>query len=106
QWTLSLQPALPLFKFEARDAPGTELYVSPGSAEVVQATLRSERALAWIAAIPHWLYFSGLRRDQPLWYRTVVLLSSLACVSVLLGLVLAITQWRRTKPLDLMRSIP
>ena len=34
QWTLTLSRALPLLKFRARDDAGTELYVSPRTAEV------------------------------------------------------------------------
>jgi len=106
QWTLSLRRAMPLYKYAAEDASGTELYVSPATGEVVQLTTRRDRSLAWIATIPHWLYFSSLRQNQPLWYRLVVWLSGLACVLAVLGLALAFTQWRRSRPLDLKRSIP
>ncbi|MEO6081425.1 MAG: PepSY domain-containing protein [Steroidobacteraceae bacterium] len=106
QWTLSLRGAFPLLKYAVGDAKGTQVYVSVKSAEVVLATTRADRARAWIATIPHWLYFSALRQNQPLWYRIVVALSALACVMAALGLVLAFTQWRRTRPLDLKRSIP
>ena len=57
-------------------------------------TTRGSRALAWIGTIPHWLYFTALRINQPLWYRIVVWTSALACVLAVLGLVLGITQWR------------
>lgn len=106
QWTLSLRGAMPLLKFAAGDARGTELYVSMRRGEVVQVTTRAARAKAWIATIPHWLYFSALRQNQPLWYRVVVWTSALVCVLVALGLVLAFTQWRRTRPFDLARAIP
>ncbi len=105
QWTLSMRRG-GLLKFEVGDAAGTQLYVSTRSAEVVQVTTRHDRAMAWIATIPHWLYFTSLRQNQPLWYRIVVWLSGLVCVLALLGLLLAFTQWRRTRPLDLGRSIP
>jgi hypothetical protein len=105
QWTLSMR-RWPLLKYEARDRPATQLYVSPATAEVVLLTTRSERAKAWIATIPHWLYFSALRQNQPMWYRVVVWFSSLVCVLVAMGLLLAIVQWRPTRPLDLKRAIP
>jgi hypothetical protein len=105
QWTLSIRRG-PLFKYEVDDGRGTQLYLSPRAAEVVQVTTRSDRAKAWIATIPHWLYFSALRQNQPLWFRIVVGLSALVCLLAVLGLVLAFTQWRRTTPLDLKRSIP
>lgn len=106
QWTLTVRRAFPLLKFAVGDERGTELYVSTVTGEVTQATTRRERALAWISTIPHWLYFSALRQNQPLWYRIVVGLAAAVCVLALLGLVLAFTQWRRTRPLKLSRSIP
>lgn len=106
QWTLQMRRGLPLLKFDVGDAQGTELYVSTTQGEVVQATTRRDRGLAWIATIPHWLYISGLRQNQPLWYWTVVGLSGLVCLLALLGLVLAFTQWRKTRPFDLKRAIP
>ena len=48
----------------------------------------NNRALAWIGVIPHWMYFSWLRTNQPVWFRTVVWTSGAACVLTLLGLVL------------------
>lgn len=106
QWTLSLRRSLPLLKFAAGDAQGTELYISPQSAEVLLATTRADRARAWIATIPHWLYFASLRQKASLWFKVVVWLSALACLLALMGLALAFTQWRKTRPLELRRSIP
>jgi hypothetical protein len=91
QWTLTLRGVFPLLKYAA---DGTQLYVSTLTGEVVQATTRGERAQAWISTIPHWLYFSGLRQNQPVWYWIVVTLATLACVLAALGLVLAITHRR------------
>jgi hypothetical protein len=92
QWTLTTpRSAFPLLKY-ATDA--TQLYVSAPIGEVVQATTRDDRARAWISTIPHWLYFSALRQNQPVWYWLVVTLASLACVLALLGLMLAITHRR------------
>ena len=105
QWTLLLGRELPLLKFAAADAAGTVAYVSPESAEVVLVTTRVSRALAWVATIPHWLYFTRLRADQPLWYWTVVWLSALGCVLAVLGLVLGIVQFRKTKPFRLSAAI-
>jgi hypothetical protein len=106
QWTLGSRRDLPLYKFTVEDGRGTQLYVSPRSAEVVQATTTRTRALAWIGTIPHWIYFSALKTRQPLWYRTVVWLSAAACVLAVLGLVLAYTQFRKSRPFRLKSSIP
>ena len=106
QWTLVQSRQLPLHKFRVGDADATELYVQPATGEVVMHTTRRSRALAWISTIPHWLYFTGLRTNQPLWYRIVVWTSALACVLAVLGLILSVTQFRRTRPFRLKTAIP
>ena len=106
QWTLGQGRQLPLHKFRVDDAEGTELYVQPHTGEVTVLTTSRSRGLAWIGTIPHWLYFAALRVNQPLWYRIVVWTSALACVIAVLGLILGITQFRRTRPFRLSASIP
>src|SRR5690606_22615116 len=88
------------------DGLGTEVYVSIPNAQVAVYTTTQSRALAWLGTIPHWLYFTSLRLNQPLWYDIVVWASTLGCVMALLGLALAFTQYRRTQPFDLKRAIP
>jgi hypothetical protein len=104
QWTLLQGRQLPLHKFRVDDADATELYVQPATGEVSVLTTRQSRGLAWIGTIPHWLYFTALRVNQPRWYRIVVWTSGLVCVLAILGLALAVTQFRRTRPLK--ASIP
>jgi hypothetical protein len=98
QWTLLLGRELPLVKLGVRDGAGTEVYVSPDSAEVRLVTTRRTRALAWIATIPHWFYVTPLRVHQPQWYWTVVIASGLGCVLAFLGLVVGVLQLQRSKP--------
>lgn len=99
QWTLVERGRLPLHKLRIDDAAGTELYVSPRTAEVVMLTTRRSRALAWVGAIPHWFYFTALRANQTLWYDVVVWTSTLGCLLAALGLLLGVTQfrWRRLR---------
>ena len=106
QWTLQLARRGGLQKFTVDDDADTEIYVSPRTAEVVLTTTSRDRMLAWIGVIPHWMYFSWLRTNQPLWYRTVVWTSTAASVLALLGLVLGVTQWRRTQPFRLAAAVP
>ena len=106
QWTLGQGRALPLHRFSVDDADGTELYVSPATADIVMLTTSKSRAFAWISTIPHWLYFSALRDNQPVWYRTVVWTSGAVCIVALLGLILGFTQFKRTRPFNLSKSIP
>jgi hypothetical protein len=106
QWTLTARREFPLHQFRADDGAGTELYVSPRSAEVNVVTTSRSRALAWLGTIPHWLYFTPLRVNQPLWYWTVVWLSVAGCLLAVIGLVLGVLQFRGTRPFRLSASIP
>lgn len=106
QWTLGMGERMPLHKFAADDGLGTEIYVQPRTGEVVMLTTSRSRALAWVSAIPHWLYFRALRDKQSAWYQTIVWTSSLACVLAVLGLILAFTQFKRTRPFRLAAAIP
>src|SRR4029450_5129932 len=106
QWTLLQGRQLPLHKFSVDDADATELYVQPATGEVSVMTTRPRLPLAWLGTIPHWLYFTALRVNQPLWYRIVVWTSALTCVLAVMGLVLMVTQLRRTKPFRVSTSIP
>jgi len=95
---------MPQHKFRVDDEEGTELYVNPASGEVSVLTTTKSRILAWTGTIPHWLYFTALRVNQSLWYDIVVWTSTIACVLAVLGLALAVTQFRRTRPFR--NSIP
>jgi hypothetical protein len=101
QWTLTVRTRLPLHKLTVDDADRTQLYVSPVTGEIEMLTTRRTRALAWVAAIPHWLYFTPLRVRQRLWTRTILWTAGAGCVLALLGLVLGVSQTRIARPLRL-----
>ena len=94
QWTITQRRQLPLHKIAVGDSAGTELYVSEALGEVVVETTRASRTLAWVAAIPHWLYFTPLRLKDTLWRQVILWTSALGMVSVTIGLVLVFTQYR------------
>jgi hypothetical protein len=94
QWTLTLRQG-PLHKFTVDDEAGTEIYVSEMQGEVAQLTTRGSRALAWVGAIPHFLYFAPLRLNQPLWRQVVLWTSGAGIVLALLGIALGIVQLKR-----------
>jgi uncharacterized iron-regulated membrane protein len=98
QWTITLTRQLPLYKFSVNDQARTDLYVSPQSAEVVQVTTRASRVLSWVSTIPHFLYFLPLRVTNGVWQKAVIWTSALACVLAVLGIVLGIVQFRRSRP--------
>ena len=109
QWTITVRDRLPMHKVVAADDARTELYVSEQLGEVVVFTTRGSRALAWVAAIPHWLYFAPLRLNGDLWRQVVLWTSGLGCVLILIGLVVGILQFSPSRPFRITRllsSIP
>ena len=86
QWTVSgeFRALRPLLKYAWTN--GVEVYVSQATGEVVQYTTRGARMGAWFGAIPHWLYFTPLRRDGRLWSRVVIWASGIGTVMALFGL--------------------
>ena len=94
QWTIGQRRQLPLYKVAVRDSARTELYISERLGEVVLQTTRGSRALAWVAAIPHWLYFAPLRLNDALWRQVILWTSGLGIVSALAGVILAVSQIR------------
>jgi len=105
QWTITEIGKLPLDRYIVDDGKGTQVYLSRESGEVELVTRRATRLLAWLGAIPHWFYFTPLRIHQPLWYWLVVWVSAIGAGLAVLGIVLAFTQFRRSKPFRLQASI-
>lgn len=106
QWTIGLRGLLPLEKYSVNDGSGTEVYVSPQKGQVVLSTTDADRLLAWLGAIPHWLYFVELRKRSALWSDTVIWLASLGTILGLLGMVLLFTQLRKSTPFRWRDAIP
>jgi hypothetical protein len=89
QWTVGgLRRQLPLHKYSWPD--GQQAYVSGDTAEVVQYTTTASRFWAYLGAIPHWLYFTPLRKHQEQWFAFVVWSSLIGTVAALMGVVIAV----------------
>ena len=90
QWTVpqGLNPYRPLQRVQMEGPEGLELYVSPGSAEVIRDTRRAERFWNWLGAVPHWIYFTELRRYPNAWHNVVVWLSIPGVLLAVTGIVL------------------
>jgi hypothetical protein len=90
QWTVSgeFRPLRPLMKYSWPD--GAEVYVSSVTGEVVQATTRTSRLGAWFGAIPHWLYFTSLRKHGAAWSRIVIWASGIGTLTSLFGLLVGL----------------
>jgi hypothetical protein len=97
QWTVSgaYYPLRPLWKYTWPD--GQEVYVSSVTGEVVQHTTRGSRIGAYFGAIPHWLYFTPLRKNQPMWSNIVIWLSGVGALNGLFGLVIGAWMYSSTK---------
>jgi hypothetical protein len=97
QWTVSgeFRELRPLLKYSWPD--GEEVYVSTVTGEVVQYTTRTARIFAHLGPIPHWLYYTPLRRSGALWSRIVIWLSGVATFAALLGLIVGIWMYSPSK---------
>jgi hypothetical protein len=85
QWTVAggFDRHRPLWKVRLRDAAGTDIYVSSATGLAVQRTTQVERLWNWLGSVPHWLYLTILRQDNPAW-RQVVLWVAGPCIAVAL----------------------
>ncbi len=90
QWTVAgeFRGLRPLYKFTWPE--GEEIYVSSVSGEVVQYTTRGSRTGAYFGAIPHWLYFTPLRKDGALWSKVVIWTSGIGTAGAFLELVIGV----------------
>src|ERR1700730_8380513 len=86
QWTVSEEFAelRPLRKYSWPD--GQQVYVSSVTGDVVQYTTRASRLAAYFGAIPHWLYFTSLRKHSQQWTRLVIWASGLGTFAAMLGI--------------------
>jgi hypothetical protein len=109
QWTLQarVRDIQPLWKYAWPN--GEEVYVSGESGEVVQYTTRGSRLGAYVGAIPHWFYFTPLRKNGPQWSRVVIWTSGIGTFSAIIGIVVGIWMYspsRRYQRAGVPTSIP
>src|SRR5258707_4401720 len=97
QWTVSgdFNSERPLFRFGLGDAADTELYVSSSSGRAVQLITARERFWNWLGAVPHWLYFTELRRHAGGWSQVVIYASLLGCFLTGIGIYLGVLAAQR-----------
>lgn len=101
QWTMegAIRRQLPMWRVDFADDAGTRVYVSVHGGEPVTASTRRARALAWVGAIPHWLYPRVLRSHVGTWTWTILVLGALGTVMSAAGLSVGLwqTRWRRRR---------
>jgi hypothetical protein len=88
QWTVQMRLAelSPLWKFSWPD--GEQVYVTQTTGDVVQHTTTGSRLGAYVGAIPHWFYFTPLRKNGPQWSRVVIWSSGIGTLAAILGVVI------------------
>lgn len=79
QWTVfrSFDTQRPFWRVELDD--GRHYYLSTRSGEVALDTSTSERAWNWLGSVIHWIYFTPVRQNTPLW-RNILLWGSFAAL--------------------------
>src|SRR6185436_3650526 len=87
QWTVQnrIENLAPLWKYSWPN--GEQVYVSGSYGEVVQYTTTGSRLGAYVGAIPHWFYFTPLRKRGLEWSRLVIWSSGIATLAAILGVV-------------------
>jgi hypothetical protein len=97
QWTVqgTLRNLRPLWKVAWPN--GEQVYVSGIAGDVVQYTTSESRFWAYLGAIPHWFYFTPLRKHQAEWSRFVIWTSGAGTIAAALGLVIGIWMYSPSK---------
>ena len=97
QWTVGGQArgGGMLVKYSWPD--GQQVYVSQESGQVAQYTTSASRLGAYLGPIPHWLYFTGLRKNVPLWSRIVIWSSGIGTLMAISGLVVGVLVYSPSK---------
>ena len=85
----------PLWKYSWPN--GEQVYVSETSGEVVQYTTTGSRLGAYVGAIPHWLYFTPLRKHGLEWSRVVIWSSGIGTLAALLGVAIGLWMYSPSK---------
>jgi hypothetical protein len=96
QWLVgsALRNLRPLWKYSWPN--GEQLYIGE-SGEVLQYTTRSSRLAAYASAIPHWLYFTPLRKHQPVWIRVATYSAMVGTAGAILGVIIGIWLYSPSK---------
>ncbi len=94
QWTVAgdFNSQRPLYRFALGDEARSELYVSSITGRAVQITTGRQRFWNWLGSVPHWLYFTELRRNAFLWSQLMIYASLLGCFLTGVGIFLGVYQ--------------
>jgi hypothetical protein len=96
QWMVGnrLRNLRPLWKYSWPD--GQDVYIGE-SGEVLLHTTRMSRLKAYLSAVPHWLYFTPLRKHQPVWIRFATYSAMVGVGVAVIGLIVGV--WMYSPPM-------
>ena len=73
---------------------GLVLYVASITGTVVLDTNRTERFWNWLGSVPHWIYPTVLRQDQPLWRQVILWTSGAGIIGAVSGMWIGVRRMR------------
>lgn len=90
QWTVAgaLRNLRPMYKYTWPD--GQQVYLNGLTGEVVQYTTFGSRVAAHVSAIPHWVYYTPIRKHQPVWINFMIYSSLIGTIGAVLGMIAAV----------------
>src|SRR5438067_2316831 len=90
QWTAAEQydQYRPLYRVPLEDRPGTEVYISATTGEIVLKTTRRQRWWNYAGSVAHWIYPTALRSHPGLWAALLWWLGLVAMIGAGLGAVI------------------
>ena len=96
QWTVGnqLRNLRPLWKYSY--PTGEQVYIGE-SGEVLMHTTTMSRLQAYVSAVPHWLYFTPLRKHQPIWIRFATYTAMVGTAGAIIGVTLGLWLYSPTK---------
>ncbi|HEX7875890.1 MAG TPA: hypothetical protein VF489_04810 [Sphingobium sp.] len=96
QWTVGngFDRYRPLWKVTLDRPDGLILYVASTTGTVVLDTSRTERFWNWLGSVPHWIYPTVLRQDQPLWRQVILWTSGAGIVGAVSGMWVGVLRMR------------
>ena len=96
QWLVGsgLRNLRPLWKYSWPN--GEQLYIGE-SGEVLQYTTPGSRLAAYVSAIPHWLYFTPLRKHQPVWIRVATYSAMIGTAGAVFGVIAGVWLYSPSK---------